>query len=36
MMESIILSRLNNIDTKLIQTRDAGLGRALELGRPAQ
>jgi len=36
MMEVILVNRLYNINTKLIQTRDAGLGRALELGRPSQ
>jgi flagellar basal body rod protein FlgG len=36
MMDIILLNRLVNLNTKITQTRDAGLGRALELGRPAQ
>ncbi len=36
MMEMIYLERIYNINTKLIQTRDGNLARAMELGRPVQ
>ncbi len=36
MMELVMLSRIYNIDTKIISTRDAALTRALELGKPTQ
>jgi flagellar basal-body rod protein FlgG len=36
MMEMIYLERIYNINTKLIQSRDAELTRAIELGRPTQ
>ncbi|PIS29998.1 hypothetical protein COT42_03900 [Candidatus Saganbacteria bacterium CG08_land_8_20_14_0_20_45_16] len=36
MMELIYLERIYNIGTKMIQTRDANLARAMELGRPNQ
>lgn len=36
MMEMIYLERIYNLNTKLIQTRDAELARAMELGRAAQ
>jgi len=36
MMEMIYLERIYSINAKLIQTRDAELARAMELGRPTQ
>jgi len=36
MMEMIYLERIYNINTKVIQTRDTTLARAMELGRPSQ
>jgi flagellar basal body rod protein FlgG len=36
MMEMIYLERVYNVNTKIVQSRDAGLARAIELGRPAQ
>jgi len=36
MMEMIYLERIYNVDTKIVQTRDASLTRAMELGRPSQ
>jgi len=36
MMQLIYLSRLYNIDAKIVSNRDAMLTRALEMGRPAQ
>lgn len=33
MMELIYLNRIYNIDTKIVQTRDANLSRALEMGK---
>jgi flagellar basal-body rod protein FlgF len=36
MMEMIYLERIYNINAKLIQSRDAELARAMELGRPVQ
>jgi flagellar basal-body rod protein FlgF len=36
MMEMIYLQRIYNINTKVVQSRDAELARALELGRPTQ
>ena len=36
MMNLVMVSRLYTVNTKLIQTRDGNLGRAVEMGRPAQ
>ena len=36
MMEMIYLERIYALNTKVIQTRDAELARAMELGRPTQ
>ncbi|MBU0671425.1 MAG: flagellar hook-basal body complex protein [Candidatus Margulisbacteria bacterium] len=36
MMEMIYLERISSINSKLIQTRDAGLARAMDLGRATQ
>lgn len=36
MMEMIYLERIYNLNTKVLQTRDAELARAMELGRPTQ
>lgn len=36
MMEMIYLSRVNGMNTKMIQTRDGSLARAMEMGKPAQ
>ena len=36
MMEMIYLERMYNLNSKLIQTRDANLARSMELGRPTQ
>lgn len=36
MMEMMYLERIYNINTKLIQSRDTSLSRAMELGRPTQ
>jgi flagellar basal body rod protein FlgG len=36
MMNLVMISRLYGVNTKLIQTRDANLSRALEMGRPTQ
>ncbi|MFC1540712.1 flagellar hook-basal body protein, partial [Candidatus Margulisiibacteriota bacterium] len=36
MMEMIYLQRIYAVNTKVIQSRDAGLARAMELGRPSQ
>jgi len=36
MMEMIYLERIYSLNSKLIQTRDAELARAMELGRPTQ
>jgi len=36
MMEMIYLERIYNLNTKVIQTRDASLARAMELGRSTQ
>jgi flagellar basal-body rod protein FlgF len=36
MMEMIYLERVYNLNTKMIQSRDANLSRAMELGRPNQ
>ena len=35
-MNMILLSRIYGINSKIIQTRDAGLTRALDIGRPIQ
>jgi flagellar basal-body rod protein FlgF len=36
MMEMIYLERMYNLNTKMLQTRDANLARSMELGRPTQ
>lgn len=36
MMEMIYLSRINGMNTKVVQARDASLAKAIELGKPAQ
>lgn len=36
MMEMIFLQRIQGLDTKIVQTRDASLSKAIEMGRPAQ
>ena len=36
MMEMIYLEKLYSLNVKVIQTRDAELTRAMELGRPTQ
>lgn len=36
MMEMIYLERIYNLNTKIIQSRDATLARSMELGRPTQ
>lgn len=36
MMEMIYLERIYNLNTKIVQTRDGNLARAMELGRPTQ
>jgi len=33
MMEMIYLSRIYNLDTKIISTRDTSLSRAIEMGK---
>jgi flagellar basal-body rod protein FlgG len=35
-MKMVFLQRINAMDAKVVQTRDASLSRALEMGRPAQ